>query len=196
MASIRSLSPSDLDEVREIAGIYLSELEVEANGRLLAAACSDGEPATIGLGVERDGDLSGFLVGTVPADGETLDDHFNRPTPVTRDGPSMVLQHLYLRPEYIGNGHGSALLSAALRQARKRNVEAVYGEAWIRPDYKDAVELLESYGFERLFGDPDYWAHEAFVANRVPCPTHDEPYSDCPCRGAVYALDLSSRSPA
>lgn len=190
MISVRDLSPEDFDDVREIAGTYLSDLEVSVNRQLFSDACAPSGDATVGLGAAGEEGLVGFLVGTYVDRDDSLADHFHRPTPVSRDGASVVLQHLYLRPEYVGHGHGSDLLVAALRRAETRGVQAVYGEAWIRPGHPDAVPMLEAYGFECEFRDEDYWAHEAFVASTVPCPTHDEPYSECPCRGAVYVLNL------
>jgi len=197
VTAVRDLLPGDFDDLLAIAGIYLSTLEVSENEELFQAACSTDVDRTIGLGVDAieggrsDGDrlgLFGFLVGTEVPAGSSLDDQFNRPTPITTDAAAMVLQHLYVRPEHISDGYGSALLSAALEIATDRGIEAVYAEAWIRPNEPDAVRLLEDYGFERRYHDPDYWAHEGFVANEVPCPTHGHKYVHCPCEGAVYAL--------
>lgn len=188
MARVRELSADDISAIRSIAGHYLSTFEIEENSELFTAACNEAD-GTLGRGVERESGLVGFLVATVCARDEPLDAYFNRPTPVTSDSRSLILQHLYVEPEQRGRGYGSALLDAVLSETDERAVDTVYAEAWINPAVPDAVPLLESHGFDETYHEDNYWAHEEFVASAVPCPTHDKPYAACPCEGAVYTLE-------
>jgi GNAT superfamily N-acetyltransferase len=190
MTYLRSLIESDLDGVKEVANIYLSELEIKANEEMFSSACSPEESDTIGVCVVENGDVIGFLVGTMVTKKCPLDQHFNRATPVTTSYKSAVLQHIYLKSDYIGHGYGSDLLSEMIDRIEERDVKKVYVEAWIKPDRPDAVPLLKSYGFEKLYHEDDYWTHDTFVANEVPCPVHGIKYVDCPCEGAVYMLNI------
>lgn len=191
MALIRELSLSDLDDVREIANVYLSNFEVEKNRDMFTDACDGSIRDTLGYGAELESALRGFLIATVCPESDSLDRHFNRPTPVTAKSRSMILQHLYVRPDYRHRGCGTELMERILKRAESEGIEEVFAEAWIHPEIPDAIPLLETHEFTRLYHESDYWAHDDFVASDVPCPTHNSSYAVCPCEGAVYRRHLS-----
>lgn len=58
------------------------------------------------------------------------------------------VQTIGVRPELEGQGIGSALLTALLKEAETRGCEAVYLE--VRADNDRAQKLYERFGFERI----------------------------------------------
>lgn len=190
MATIRPLSPEDVDAIKRIASIYLSDLEIRENEELFTDSCRVDANGTFGFGSTQENELIGFLIGTIKNEDESLDEHFNRPAPISTDARSAILQHLYVVPDYWGQGTGTRLLQTALKSIESKRISEVYAEAWINPETPDAVPLLKKEGFEEVYHDTDYWVHEAFVASSVPCPIHDRSYAECPCEGAIYAKTI------
>ncbi|WP_136706954.1 GNAT family N-acetyltransferase [Agromyces sp. H66] len=76
-----------------------------------------------------------------------------RPT-VYCDGPLAVLDELYVRPEVRGNGIGTALLTTAVRETRRRGG----GEMHINVDEIDidARRFYERHGFFNIEPGTDY----------------------------------------
>jgi GNAT superfamily N-acetyltransferase len=184
------LSPEDIDAIKEVASIYLSDLEIQENEGLFVDSCRAEANETFGFGSTQDSDLVGFLVGTIKTEDESLDEHLNRPTPISTETRTAIFQHLYVVPDNWGQGTGTRLFETALEFVESRGVEEIYAEAWINPETPDAVPILKKGGFEEIYHSKDYWSHDAFVASSVPCPSHDRSYSECPCEGAIYAKTI------
>lgn len=194
MPTLLPLTPEDTDDVRDIISIYLSDLEIRENQELIENACSGELNETFGFGSREGNELVGLMIGTIKTEKESLDDHFNRPTPVSTDSKGAILQHLYVKPDNWGQGRGTSLVRAALEYVKSEGVCTVYAEAWIDPETPNATSIFRNEGFEEIYHSEDYWAHEAFVASLIPCPTHGEPYSECPCEGALYEYNCGDAS--
>ena len=190
MGILKELTPRDKEALLRVAGVYLLEIEIRENQNLFDLACRPDQDRVFGFKIEVEGELIGFIAGTIKQAEESLEEHFNRPTPISTKQKSAILQHLYILPQYHSNGYGSRLLGAALEQSHDEEVKDIYAEAWINPENPDAVPLLKQRGFEEVYHEQDYWAHDDFVGSELPCPSHGEPYNLCPCEGAVYRLPL------
>ncbi len=65
------------------------------------------------------------------------------------------LANLAVRPEYRGQGYAARLLEHVLRNARERDVEAIYLE--VRASNERALELYEGFGFLRVGVRKNYY---------------------------------------
>ena len=65
------------------------------------------------------------------------------------------LANLAVRPEYRGQGYAARLLDHVLRNARERDVEAIYLE--VRASNERALELYEGFGFLRVGVRKNYY---------------------------------------
>jgi GNAT superfamily N-acetyltransferase len=132
---------------------------------------NDGLHAWVG---EHDGIVAG--VGMLERiDGTDPDAFVGRP-PLSIHGATGLAKNFYIQDPFRGNGIGSALMATLLDTADDHDLDAVVAEAWIRPDTRDATQLLDKYDFIPVHRSTEYWTS---------CSIHDS-IEECDCEGALY----------
>jgi ribosomal protein S18 acetylase RimI-like enzyme len=141
MDQVRIATPADAAVVGQLLADFNREFDAEGQDASLFAARFESLLARddlIVLLVGSSGAAVGFALVTF------------RPTPYS-DGPLVQLEELYVAPEFRSQGHGSALLSALMGEARRRGAFEVLINV-DEPD-TDARRFYERHGFSCL--DPD-----------------------------------------
>lgn len=136
---IRKLRDTDFDQVLAMMlPFYASEALLihpseEVLRRTLRDALSE-NPYLEGYGFEVDGELAGYSL-------------FAKSYSTEAGGPCIWIEDIYIRPEFRGQGFGTALLDFATR-SYKGKAARIRLEA--EPDNGKAIEVYKRAGFETL----------------------------------------------
>lgn len=174
---IRAMKQEDGDAVTKAFEAHLSPTGVKE--RMETVREIDERDRVWGWVVVIDSTVAGCIM---LEDVDDIDDALARPVPLSYDGHIGLVKNGYLRPQFIGDGFGSALLEALIKHATDAGLDVLIAEAWIRKGHRDAVDMLERYGFSNQFTDDPYWPQTDHCPD---CGALEDP-SDCACEGAVY----------
>ncbi|GGQ49522.1 GNAT family N-acetyltransferase [Couchioplanes azureus] len=143
---VREMTPAETATVAELLDAFNREFDTPTPGPAVLARRLPGLLA--------DGRLAVLLTGEPAAGVAVLS---LRPN-VWSDGPVVLLDELYVRPELRNRRYGHALLEAACRLARERGAETI--EINVDGDDTDARRFYEAHGFtytEPGAGEPMYF---------------------------------------
>jgi GNAT superfamily N-acetyltransferase len=143
----------------------------------------DDENAAYGLVVTEVETIIGFgIVHVAPPAG--VEDYFPVDTTTFPVGGENALIHAVgVTEEWEGRNVGSALLYFLLDVVRDlHDIDAVFGNAWLRDHATDSAVLFDKHGFERLTTVEDFFQRTDGERN---CP--DCAPEACTCSSAIYA---------
>ncbi len=175
MVTVRPATETDRGACRNAFADHLDRSKVALRMNELMRALVGAENLYAWVG-EIDGTVAG--VGMLELIDSTDPSVFTGNPPLSVLGDTGLGKNFYVRDPYRGQGVGTTLLDTLLDTADELDLDAVVGEAWIRPDDQDVAPLAQKQAFTKIYQSTDYWDENG-------C-SHCGSEASCTCEGALY----------
>jgi GNAT superfamily N-acetyltransferase len=175
MVTVRPATEEDRNACREAFSDHLERSKVTLRMNELMRALVGEQDLYAWVGA-IDGTVAG--VGMLQLIDSTDPSVFTGNPPLSVLGDTGLAKNFYVREPYRGQGVGTALLGTLLTKAAELELDAVVGEAWIRPDEKDVAPLAQKQEFTNVYQSTNYWDENGCSY----CGSE----ASCTCEGALY----------